>query len=202
MFVPWLTELGALEAVPPFVLAAMFFGLDVMFLLFGWQIYRISLVVLAVLVGGAIGAGIAHLVKCPALIFALPVGIVLGLLAGRLEKVGAFLMGGLCSAVWLLSSPAFSGERSGLYIASGLAFLITGILAVLIWRPMIIAGMALIGSWLLLNALLSGTETFSPGTLRGFLSQHPWWGFACMALITLIGIVFQSRESGKMPQEK
>ena len=196
MFTPWQTELTLFESVPPIMLAAALFGLGVMCLLFGWHVYRVSLVTLAVLIGGAIGAGIAFLAHIPMVILALPVGILVGLVAARLEKVGAFLIGGLCSALWILSSPTFSGPRVGLYVAAGLAFLITGILAILLWRPMIIVSLAATGSWFLASAVLLSADTFSPGALRQIVSQHPHWVIVLMALVTLIGVWFQYRSGG------
>ena len=196
MFTPWQTELTLFESVPPIMLAAALFGLGVMCLLFGWHVYRVSLVTLAVLIGGAMGAGIAFLAHIPMVILALPVGILVGLVAARLEKVGAFLIGGLCSALWILSSPTFSGPRVGLYVAAGLAFLITGILAILLWRPMIIVSLAATGSWFLASAVLLSADTFSPGALRQIVSQHPHWVIVLMALVTLIGVWFQYRSGG------
>ena len=196
MFTPWQTELTLFESVPPIMLAAALFGLGVMCLLFGWHVYRVSLVTLAVLIGGAIGAGIAFLAHIPMVILALPVGILVGLVAARLEKVGAFLIGGLCSALWILSSPTFSGPRVGLYVAAGLAFLITGILAILLWRPMIIVSLAATGSWFLASAVLLSADTFSPGALRQIVSHHPHWVIVLMALVTLIGVWFQYRSGG------
>jgi len=199
MMIQWLTEFEPITCVPPSVLGAMLFGLGVMLLLFGWQVYRISLVVLGVLVGGAIGGGLAFLVKLPMIILALPIGILVGLLAGRLEKVGAFLVGGLCSALWILSSPAPVTDRIGLYVAAGLAFIVTGLLAVMLWRPMVIVSMAVTGSWLLVSALVTGTEPFSPGTLRQMASRRPMWTAIVMALVTLTGIGFQARSSAQEP---
>ena len=196
MFTPWQTELTLFESVPPIMLAAALFGLGVMCLLFGWHVYRVSLVALAVLIGAAMGAGIAFLAHIPMVILALPVGILVGLVAARLEKVGAFLIGGLGSALWILSSPTFSGPRVGLYVAAGLAFLITGILAILLWRPMIIVSLAATGSWFLASAVLLSADTFSPGALRQIVSQHPHWVIVLMALVTLIGVWFQYRSGG------
>jgi len=192
MNMSWLADLTQLEPLPPLVLAPALGGLGVLLLLFGWHIYRVLFVAMAVLMGGALGAGAGFLLNVPMLFLALPLGIVVGLFALRIEKVGAFFTGGLCSALWVLSSPRFPDSGAGLYIAACLAFIITGILAVLLWRPMIIVSLAAIGAWLLTNAILLATDALTSGVLRRQFETHPWWCLFFVALITLIGVGFQA----------
>ena len=201
MNMSWLADLTQLEPFPPLVLAPALGGLGVLLLLFGWHIYRVLFVAMAVLTGAALGAGAGFLLTVPLLILALPLGIVVGLLALKLEKVGAFFTGGLCSALWVLSSPRFPESGMGLYAAACLAFVITGILAVFLWRPMIIVSLAAIGSWLLTNAILLATDALTDGALRRLFETRPWWCLFFVALVTLVGVGFQAGFRDKEVEE-
>ena len=201
MNMSWLADLTQLEPLPPLVLAPALGGLGVLLLLFGWHIYRVLFVAMAVLIGGALGAGAGFLLNVPMLILALPLGIVMGLIALRIEKVGAFFTGGLCSALWVLSSPRFPDSGIGLYIAAFLAFVITGILAVFLWRPMIIVSLAGIGSWFFTNAILLATDALTSGALRRLFNTHSWWCLFFVALVTLAGVGFQAGFGDKEAEE-
>ena len=76
MNMSWLADLTQLEPFPPLVLAPALGGMGVLLLLFGWHIYRVLFVAMAVLAGGALGAGAGFLLGVPTLILALPLGIV------------------------------------------------------------------------------------------------------------------------------
>lgn len=181
-----------LGSVPAAVLALVLFGSGVMLLLLGWNIYRVVLVTLGVLVGAAMGAGVAFLMGLPMILLALPLGLLVGVVSVRLEKVGAFLVGGLCSAVPLLIGREMFAPGYGIYVAAGLAFLITGTLAVLLWRPMIIVSFAVIGASLMAEGVLIATDSLKPNSLRDLAGQHPYWTAGVMAFVTLVGVCFQA----------
>lgn len=204
-FLPPVEMLGAM---PSTILALVLFGTGVMLLLLGWDIYRVALVVLGVLIGAAMGAGLAFLVDIPMLILAIPLGLLVGVLSVGLEKVGAFVVGGMCGAVPLLAGQDMFGPGYGIYIAAGLAFIIAGVLAVMLWRPMIIVSFSVLGGWLMAQGVLIATDRMQPNPLRSLAAAHPYWTAGVMALITLIGVFFQAsgREeeipSGKKGKKK
>jgi len=186
------------EAVPAGPLSVILIGGGIVFLFFGWGLYRVSLVSWGVLIGGSIGAGIAlglrygFSIHVPTLVLSIPLGIMMGLIALKLEKVGAFFVGGLCGAIPLLSGRTVLGEGYGIYVAAGLAFLLGGILAVLFWKPMIILSLSVIGAFLVAHGALYGDEAFSSGNLRGIAAAHPYWTATAVGLLTFVGVYFQS----------
>jgi hypothetical protein len=177
--------------VPPVVMAAFLFGVGVLFLLFGWPVYRIALVTTGVLIGAAMGLGIAVLLGVPALLIALPLGVVVGMVSLRLERVGAFVVGGLCGAIPLLVANQ-GAHGYGIYVAAALAFLIAGLLTVFIWKPMVILGVAVLGASLVGNGILLGARELDANATDAFLARNPYLFAVGMGILTLMGILFQS----------
>ena len=204
----WEQLTGLMQSAPPAFLSALMFAVGLLLLFFGWQTYRISWVVIGVLVGGAIGTGIAFTldivfeVKVPALVFALPLGIILGLLTHSLQKVGAFLVGGLCGAVPLLASQHIVGTGAGVFIAAGAAFILGGILAVLLWRPMIIVSFSVVGAFFIAQGALLASDCFESVHLRELVARHPLATAGAVILLTLVGVYFQTLGGEKPPEEK
>lgn len=189
-----------IESIPPLVLAAALLGVGVTFLLFGWHIYRIALVSVGVLNGAAIGAGIAFAlnagfsIRIPVIVLAVPIGVLVGLVALRLEKVGAFFVGGLCGAIPLLGLRHFFEAGYGLYAAAGIAFVLCGILAIFLWRPMIIISLSVIGAYCLANAAVLATDRLETFNLRELAAAHPYGAATATGILTAIGVLFQTRE--------
>jgi len=197
-----------MESSPPAIVSVLVFVIGLLFLFFGWQTYRVSWVVTGVLVGGAVGLGIAFTldvvfdVKIPALVLALPFGIVLGLLTHRLEKLGAFLVGGLCGAVPLLASPHIVGTGTGVFIAAGGTFILGGVLAILLWKPMIIVSFCVVGACLVVQGALLASDCFDSVHLRQLAAAHPWMTAGSVVMLTLIGLYFQTLGAEKPPEKK
>ncbi len=193
MLPEWPERLGGLASSSPMVLSLGLLAVGVLFLLFGWHVYRVSTVTIGVLMGGAMGAGVAYLVGIPALILAIPLGIVVGLLTPRMEKFGAFLAGGLCGAMPLLMSGQALGSGWGIYVAAAFGFVLAGIVAVFVWRPTVIIGLALAGAYFIANAVSLGGDVFDVG-IRRLMTQHPYITGGAIGLLTLVGALFQSRK--------
>ena len=189
-------------ALPPVALAAVMFGLGALFLLFGWPVYRVSVVVLGVMIGAAMGAGIGHLLALHPIILAIPLGLLVGLLALSLQKIGAFLAIGLCAAVLVLTIADVAEAGHGIWIAAALAFVTAGTLAVLLWKPMVTLGMAVIGATLIANAVYLSAEQISPGAAPAFIAAHPNLAAASVAFIAIIGVLFQRADQGPSPPPK
>lgn len=195
-------------AVPAPALAAMGFGAGLALLLFGWRIYRVALVSVGVLAGGAIGTAIAvalrvwfHL-NLPAVVLAIPIGVLLGLVTLKLEKIGAFLAGGACGALPILMTFSTADYGNGLYLAAGLAFLLGGLLAVLLWRPMIILSLAVLGAALIGQCALLSSDLIGRFDLRRLAAQYPYVWAAAMGILAMLGCLFQMRLIEEKPEDK
>jgi len=189
--------------VPVLLSAAIYFGLGVLLLMFGWHAYRVSLVVVGVLLGGGVGAGLASLVHIHPLIIALPLGILTGALAISLEKVGAFLVGGLCGAIPIIALRAQFASPWGYYAAAGLGFAIAGILALYIWRPVIVVFLAIIGASFIMNGIALAVDYLSPVRAKDWTAAHPAWTLFLLVVLVGFGVYYQTgEEKGAKPGGK
>jgi len=192
MLPEWPERVSGFASSSPVILSLVLLAAGVLFLLFGWHVYRVSIVALGVLIGGALGAGLAFLVGIHWLILALPVGVGVGLLTPRMEKLGAFLAGGLCGAVPILLGTASLDSGWGGYLAAGLAFVLAGVVAVFVWRPTVIIGLALAGAFLIANAASLLGDLFGVGGHR-LMARHPIIAGGAICVLALLGALFQSR---------
>lgn len=193
MPLPWLPRIEIIGEVSVSVYAAVFFGVGVLLLLFGWHIYRIALVALGVLVGGAVGALIANLAGFHFLYLAVPLGILGGVLTAFLDQVAAFFGGGACGAMLMIAIVQETAEPAWLlYVAAGLAFLIGGIVTAWLYKPMIIVSLSVVGALCIANAVTLVADVRSPGSARQFFYEHPYVMAGGVALVALGGIVLQS----------
>jgi len=191
---------GLFGVTPGVAAGGIFFGLGVLFLLFGWHAYRVTLVTVGVLVGGGFGAALASLVNLHPLFFALPLGILCGILAVSLEKLGAIFIGGLAGAIPII---ALRGEfqSTGVYYACvALAFIIAGVIALYIWKAGIVFFLAVIGASFIVNGIALTAERLSPGSGNAFLSNHPLLVLVALLAMVIFGFYFQT--GGKPKTEK
>jgi len=192
--------IAIVEAVPAEALAVGMFVAGVALLFFGWHLYRIALVAAGVLMGGvigtliAVGLRIAFSVRIPALVLAIPVGVVVGLLAIKMQKVGAFIVGGLCIAIPILASRSLIEAGRAVWIAGGIGFVLGGVLAVLLWRPMIVISLAVIGSKSIALGTFGIFDRIGRFDLRARSEQHPYATAGILGVVTLLGVLFQMRE--------
>ena len=188
------------EAVPAEALAVGMLAAGVALLFFGWHLYRIAIVAAGVLMGGligtliAVGLRIAFTVKIPALVLAIPLGVVMGFLALKIQKVGAFIVGGLCIAIPILAARSFVEAGRAVWIAAAVAFILGGVLAVLLWRPMIVISLAVIGSKLIALGTFGLFDRVERFDLRARSAGHPYVTAGILGVVTLCGVLFQMRE--------
>ncbi len=205
---PWERGSEMVQSVPAALSATIALGAGFLFLFFGWQVYRVAWVALGVLVGGAIGAGISFAldaglgVYIPALVLAIPIGLILGMLTLKLQKVGAFIVGGLAGAVPVLSQPHLIQSEYGLYATAGFVFLLGGVLAVLLWRPMIILSFSVLGASLIAHGAFFASDCVEGVDLRGRAAAHPVVTACAVGVLSFLGIFFQVKEEVQEKDEK
>ena len=197
------------KSVPPDIIVGATLAGGFVLLFFGWRLYQIALVSIGVLWGGALGAliaiglRIAFEINIPPIVLAIPLGVVMGLLTPKLQKIGAFIVGGLCGAIPILATQPAEVPGNAVWLAAGVAFLLCGILAVLLWRPMIVLSLAVIGSKLLVVGTFGAADRLGHPVLREKAADYPYVVAAAMGVLTLLGVLFQMRkELGEDEEEK
>jgi hypothetical protein len=183
---------GLFGVTPGIAAGGIFFGLGMLFLLFGWHGYRIALVTVGVLVGSGFGAALASLVNLHPLFFALPLGILCGILAVSLEKLGAIFIGGLVGAIPIIALRGEFQSTAVYYICLALAFLIAGIIAIYLWKAVIVFFLTVIGAAFIVNGIALTAERLSPGSGNGLLSNHPLFVLVGLLGMVIFGFYFQT----------
>ena len=125
---------------------------------------------------------------------ALPLAILCGFLAIFLQKVGVFLVGGLWGAFLVLGAHEMIQAAAARYLAAGVAFFVVGILAVLLWRPMITFLLAMFGAGLIADAAAMTADLFKPGAAARWETAHPWITLAAILVVAGIGLYHQEEE--------
>lgn len=186
--------------VPPPITACLLVGAGVLLLFYGWRVYKIALVAVGVLVGAALGAALAARLGVHPLIVALPLGLLAGIGALMLQKVGAFLAGGACALLLVEGARGMFQNEWGFYLIAALAFLIGGLLALYLWRPMITVSLAMIGASFLAGGLITAADLVKPGWATNLAERHPYWLTAALIIAAIIGVYYQTREESA-PEE-
>ena len=189
-------------SIPPVIVAGILFGAGVLLLLYGWHVYRIALVVTGMLVGAAVGMEIAHRAGVPAIILALPLGVLAGLVAGYMDKAGAFLVGGLCGAIPVLAAKGLFQNMYAFYVSAALAGIIAGVLAIYLWKPMIIASLAVVGTARIAGAVALAADAVSPGAARPWIGRHLLISTLAFLAVAGFGFYFQSRAEEREKEAK
>ena len=142
----WIPSEQIKAALPEIVLAGLFFLIGAVFVFWGWKIWRVALALMGALVGWAVGLAIAAPLGVTVVFVALPLAVLCGFLAIFLQKVGVFLVCGLWGALLVLGAHELVQAAAARWLAAGVAFFVVGILAVLLWRPMITFLLAMFGA--------------------------------------------------------
>ena len=181
------------DKIPPegYALACVVGGL--VFLTLGWTFYRFSLMLLGFLVGAAMGYAIGALFGFSPLYIGLPLGVALAIVLLLVEKVGAFFAGGLtaCVPVFVFMTTAEHGYV--MFIVAALAFLIGGLLTILLWKPLIIISLSALGATALGNGVLLIMQSANPDLTDRIVSRHGLVVGLFIAAVAIGGILFQTR---------
>ena len=190
----WQPPEQIVKAMPEIILAGLFFLTGAVFVFWGWKIYRVALVLMGALVGWAVGLVVAASLGIGAVLVALPLAVVCGILAILLQQVGVFVVAGLWGALLVLGAHEIIQAAAARYIAAGVAFFVVGGLAVLLWRPMITFLLAMFGAGLVADAATMTADLAKPGAAARWETAHPWITLAAILVVAGIGLYHQEEE--------
>jgi len=194
MSAPWQSTQQLAVHVPPPILACLLLGAGILLLFYGWRMYKIALVVVGVLAGVALGVALANRLGIHPVIVALPMGLLLGISALMLQKVGAFLAGGACGLILVEGARGMFANEWAFYVTAALAFMVGALLALYLWRPMITVSLAIIGASFLAGGLIVGADLFGRDWGTHAAERHPYLLTAAVIAATIFGVYFQIRE--------
>jgi len=142
----------AVQQIPP----ALLISPGALYLFFGWQLYRVTLVVAGAVFGAFVGAGAAHLAAlAPSgqIVMVVVGGALVGGLALFVERMALFILGGLAGvALAMLATAMFETEVAFLFWAI-MMFLAGGSCAVKFTKPLVIFSSSLLGGTALLRGV-------------------------------------------------
>ena len=197
----WIPSEQIKAAVPGIVLAAVLFLVGAVFVFWGWKIYRVALALMGALIGWVVGVSIAASLGLGAVFVALPLAIICALLALFLVKAGVFLVCGLWGAFLVLGAHEMIHAAAARYLAAGVAFFVVGLLAVLLWRPMVTFLLAMFGAGLVANSVTLAVDQFKPGAAARWETAHPWIMLAAILVVAGIGLYHQEEEGHAEKEE-
>jgi len=174
----------------------------IIFLFFGWRIYRITLVAFGLLLGAAIGFSLGNWVcvrftidsGALPLAFAAVLGLLLGGLAAPFVKLTVFLFCGLFGAVFV----SYLSERLGFgssILWSFASFVILGLLSISLIRHAMILFTSLSGSYLLVAgavAILHSLKEVSIGSKMDLV-----WPMLAWVVFFLLGVRTQTAKAAE-----
>jgi len=190
----WIPSEQIKAALPAVVLAGVLFVVGAVFVFWGWKLWRVALALMGALVGWAVGLAIAAPLGVAAVFVAVPLAVICGLLAMFVQQVGVFLVAGLWAALLVLGAHELIQAAAARYVAAGVAFFVVGILAVLLWRPMITFLLAMFGAGLVADAVALTLDGFKLVAVALWETAHPWMTLAAILVVAGIGLYHQEEE--------
>jgi hypothetical protein len=190
----WQPPEQVVNAVPAIILAGLSFLIGAVFVFWGWKIFRVAWVLMGALVGWSVGVVIAAPLGIGAIFIALPMAVLCGILAIFLLQVAVFLIAGLWAAYLILGAQELIQAAAARYLAAGVAFVVVGLLAVLLWRPAITFLLAMFGAGMVANAVAMAADLAKPGTAARWETAHPWLMFIAILVVAGIGLYSQEEE--------
>ena len=169
-------------------------------LLYGYRLYKVVAVVATALLGAYVGRYFLHPLLPEKFAWIAPVG--LGLLGAvgalAVQKMMVFLVGAAVGFVSLgpvaaemIWSGAESPSPTEYLIAGAGAFLVMGVLSLVLFKPIVVVATSMFGSTLITSGAVHLVEALS-SQHRGIYQAHPRelaWAFIGVAII---GVVFQT----------
>ena len=178
-------------------------------LLYGYRVYKLVVVVATGLVGAYVGWTFLYprLPEKYAFLAPLVLGLLGALAALPMQKMMVFLVGAAVGFVSL--GPVVAeviwkrpeGPTSSEYLIAGIVvFLAMGIMALLLFKPVVIIATSMFGSTLVLSAVVTLVEKTSEAP-KGLYQTYPRELAWIFVGITVVGVAFQVATRGKRPQK-
>ncbi len=179
-------------------LLAILYGLIACF--FGWRVFRFTLTVAGVLIGGALG----YSAGAGSLVFAIIGAVIGGLLLYALFRIGIFVAGALLGAVLGIALGLLIGlEQGGLMLLAVIIGVVAGgLIALVLQKLVVVASTAFSGAASLVGglALIFPTLGLIVTTEDGFTQTT--FGFIVWLVLGALGFLFQFRDSNSMKRIK
>ena len=190
----------------PLEMGLVFLVLGLVFLLYGYKLYKILVSVVFAGIGGLVGMLIGVHFGAPGWLIGLIGAIVLGILAWPLFRIGWGILGGavfaaiaLPFAVALTQSPVLG------YTLAAVAFIAGMVLTIVLMRPLIIISTSISGAATLVEGVLLMLIRWpSAGDpIRAALESKPYLFVVLVALPAILGAILQWRDTaGAKPAAK
>jgi hypothetical protein len=176
--------------------AALLIPLGLVSLLYGLKLFRGMVVIYAAMVGVLVGYVVAEQVGLNPIVGVVVGGLVLGAVSWPLLKGAAVVLGGLAGALLaVVVVYAWGGEAPYLVVGAGVGFLIGLVLAVLLFRALIIFMTAVLGAHLValgVVALVSLAPAVNEAVISG-LEARRWLLPVLIGVPAAIGAIYQAR---------
>lgn len=174
-------------------------------LLYGYKLYKVVAVIATGLLGAYIGRHFLypHLPEKVAWLAPLGLALIGAVAAMAIQRAVVFLAGAAVGFVSLgpvaaemIWSGAEGPNPNHYLIAGVVAFIVMGVLAILLFKPIVMVATSMFGSTLVLSAVVHAVENLS-SEHRGLYQAYPQelaWTFAGVAVI---GVLFQAASRKK-----
>lgn len=190
----------------PLEMGLVFLVLGLVFLLYGYKLYKILVSVVFAGIGGLVGLLIGVHFGAPGWLAALIGAFLLGILAWPLFRIGWGILGGMVfAAVAWPFAMALTQSVVPAYILAAVAFIAGMILTTMLMRPLIIISTATSGAATLVTGvllmLIRWPEVNEP--VKAALESKPYLFIVLVALPAILGAILQWRDtSGAKPAAK
>ncbi len=189
----WIRDLTQLDPA----LGAILFVVGLVFVLMGWRIFKVLIIVnsaaLGMLVGAVVGGAIGKSWVWP-VVLGLAVAVVFGLLALRVMRAGAVLCAALVGGyVGMIITSGFSDRPEVQLVGGGVALLVAASLAFVVFEHLMIAVLSFQGALLATTGALSAVSEQMGFLrhLREMANDHGFFVPFCVMALTVIGICVQ-----------
>ncbi len=190
----------------PLEMGLVLLVLGLVFLLYGYKLYKILVSVVFAGIGGLVGLLIGVHFGAPGWLLALIGAVVLGILAWPLFRIGWGILGGaIFAAIALPLAVAATNSPVLGYILAAVAFIAGMVLTMMLMRPLIIISTATSGAATLVTGvllmLIRWPEVNEP--VKAALESKPYLFIVLVALPAILGAILQWRDtSGARPAAK
>lgn len=169
----------------------VFAAVGAVYLFWGWQLRRLTLMMAAAVVGGMAASIAAEACGHNGLVPAMVGGALFALLAVPLQKLSVFVLGGIGGAGFGLMSLAYYQSEVVLVFWMLFGFLLVGGLAVRFFRPMVILGTSITGAWSIAHALALFLGRIPPDSSGLDMFAYPKSYLLLFVCLFLLGILSQ-----------